>query len=71
MGFNLHWQFEKLREMGVYHKVRDKIRKRDTALQGNINPMLADFGDSSEAKQYSGRKVGGKWKCPFHSKLNK
>lgn len=66
--FNLHWQFEKLREMGAYHKVRDKIRERDTALQGNINPVLADFGDSSEARQYSGRKVEEKWKCPFHSK---
>ncbi|QAA81091.1 YqcI/YcgG family protein [Aequorivita sp. H23M31] len=66
--FNLHWQFEKLREMGVYHKVRDKIRKRDKALQGQINPVLADFGDSSEARQYSGRNVGEKWKCPFHSK---
>ncbi len=64
--FNLHWQFEKLREMGAYLKVRDKIRKRDQALQGSINPMLADFGDSSEAMQYSGRKVEEKWKCPFH-----
>src|SRR5690606_1535313 len=35
--FNLHWQFEKLREMGVYSKIRDKIRQRDTELQGNIN----------------------------------
>ena len=65
--FNLHWQFEKLREMGAYYKVRDKIRKRDEALQGNINPVLADYGDSSEARQYSGRNVGEKWKCPFHS----
>lgn len=64
--FNLHWQFEKLREMGAYQKVRDKIRKRDEALQGNINPVLADFGDSSEARQYSGRNVGEAWKCPFH-----
>lgn len=66
--FNLHWQFEKLREMGAYHKVRDKIRDRDVELQGNINPMLEDFGETSEAKQYSGRKVGSEWKCPFHSK---
>lgn len=65
--FNLHWQFEKLREMGAYQKVRDKIRERDAALQGDINPVLADFGDSSEARQYSGRNVGEAWKCPFHS----
>ncbi len=66
--FNLHWQFEKLREMGVYERVRNKIRKRDAELQGSINPMLADYGESSEALQYSGRHVDKKWKCPFHSK---
>lgn len=65
--FNLHWQFEKLREMGAYHKVRDKIRERDIELQGNINPVLEDFGKSSEARQYSGRNVGEAWKCPFYS----
>src|SRR5690554_5607435 len=64
--FNLHWQFEKLRNMGVYERVRDKIRKRDAELQGEINPMLADYGESSEAKQYSGRYLEKNWKCPFH-----
>ncbi|MDR6301770.1 guanitoxin biosynthesis heme-dependent pre-guanitoxin N-hydroxylase GntA [Mesonia maritima] len=64
--FNLHWQFEKLREMGVYDKVKEKIRERDEELQGSINPMLEDFGAKSEANQYSGRKVGENWKCPFH-----
>lgn len=66
--FNLHWQFEKLRDMGAYHKVRDKIRERDAELQGSINPVLEDFGESSEARQYSGRNVGESWKCPFHNK---
>ncbi len=67
--FNLHDQFEKLRKMGAYQKVRDSIRERDTKLQGNINPMLEDFGTkNSEARQYSGRAVNAKWKCPFHSK---
>ncbi|MDT0641266.1 guanitoxin biosynthesis heme-dependent pre-guanitoxin N-hydroxylase GntA [Zunongwangia sp. F363] len=65
IAFNLHWQFEKLREMGTYQTVRDKIRERDSELQGNINPMLEDFGKNSEARQYSGRKVGEEWKCPF------
>ncbi|WP_037373518.1 guanitoxin biosynthesis heme-dependent pre-guanitoxin N-hydroxylase GntA [Salinimicrobium xinjiangense] len=65
IAFNLHWQFEKLREMNTYHTVRDKIRERDIELQGNINPMLEDFGERSEARQYSGRKVGEEWKCPF------
>ena len=67
IAFNLHWQFEKLREMNTYEKVRDKIRERDIELQGNINPMLYDFGETSEAKQYSGKKVGKEWKCPFLS----
>jgi len=66
LTFNLHWQFEKLREMGTYESVRDRIRQRDVELQGGINPMLEDFGHSSEAKQYSGRKVEKEWKCPFH-----
>lgn len=64
--FNLHWQFEKLREMGSYENVRDRIRQRDEELQGNINPMLEDFGQNSEARQYSGRAVSDNWKCPFH-----
>ncbi|WP_300434956.1 guanitoxin biosynthesis heme-dependent pre-guanitoxin N-hydroxylase GntA [Christiangramia sp.] len=68
IAFNLHWQFEKLREMGTYENVRNKIRERDRELQGEINPMLEDFGNSSETKQYSGRKVDKEWKCPFHSK---
>jgi len=67
MAFNLHWQFEKLREMNTYEKVRDKIRERDMELQGSINPMLKDFGETSEAKQYSGKKVGKEWEFPFLS----
>ncbi|NLN24698.1 MAG: YqcI/YcgG family protein [Bacteroidetes bacterium] len=66
MIFNLHWQFEKLRDMGVYQRVKKRIRKADEKLQGSINPMLDDFGDSSEARQYSGRAVDSNWKCPFH-----
>lgn len=67
IAFNLHWQFEKLREMGSYETVRDRIRDRDMELQGSINPMLQDFGADSEARQYSGRKVEKDWKCPFHN----
>lgn len=68
IAFNLHAQFEQLRERGVYGHVRDKIRHRDMAFEGSINPMLEDFGNASEAKQYSGRQVGPDWKCPFHAK---
>ncbi|WP_194851995.1 guanitoxin biosynthesis heme-dependent pre-guanitoxin N-hydroxylase GntA [Nonlabens antarcticus] len=66
--FNLHSQFEKLREINRYDRVRDLIRRRDKALQGSVNPMLADFGTKSEARQYSGRKVEADWICPFSNK---
>jgi len=66
--FNLHWQFEKLREMGAYQRVKQRIRKRDKKLQGHLNPVLRDFGKESETKQYSGRAVENDWKCPFHPK---
>lgn len=66
--FNLHWQFERLREMGTYQAVKKRIRRRDKKLQGHINPVLKDFGSDSETKQYSGRNVEKEWKCPFHAK---
>lgn len=70
MVLNLHWQFEKLREMRVYNRVRDTIRKRDLQKNGSVNPMLVDFGKKSEAKQYSGREVGDSWECPFKHKAD-
>lgn len=66
--FNMHWQFEKLREMGIYQNVKKRIRRRDKTLQGTINPVLKDFGQASEARQYSGRGIESDWKCPFHKK---
>jgi FPC/CPF motif-containing protein YcgG len=63
--FNLHRQFEMLREEGMYEKLRDSILERDRSLAGSINPMLARHGESSEARQYSGRAVGDDWTCPF------
>lgn len=68
MVFNSHEQFEHLRDDGRYDKMRSVIRKRDTALASDINPMLDDFGQSSEARQYSGREVGPDWECPFEPK---
>jgi FPC/CPF motif-containing protein YcgG len=65
IAFNMHKQFEKLRDFGIYEKIKSTIRKRDTKLQGSINPMVEDFGSRSEARQYSGRKVSNDWKCPF------
>lgn len=63
--FNLHDQFERLREMGRYEKLRASILERDEKLAGSINPMLARHGEESEARQYSGRIVGEDWECPW------
>ena len=63
--FNLHDQFERLREAGRYERMREKIIDRDRALAGDSNPMLARHGEASEARQYSGRQVGPDWRCPF------
>lgn len=63
--FNLHYQFEKLREKGNYSRVKNTIRKRDLKKNGSINPMVEDFGKRSEAPQYSGRRVNKSWACPF------
>lgn len=65
--FNLHDQFERLRAEGRYERMRERILDRDMALAGSINPMLARFGEESEARQYSGRQVGPDWRCPFHA----
>lgn len=68
--FNLHEQFETLRTAGTYEKVKSTVRKNDMALQGSVNPMLQDFGQDSEAKQYSGRAVDNSWKCPYLTALS-
>jgi uncharacterized protein len=64
--FNLHEQFERMREEGRFERMRDTIRRRDTDLQGAPNPMAVDHGASSEARQYSGRAVPDGWSPPFH-----
>ena len=63
--FNLHDQFERLREEGRYERMRERIIERDIQLAGTANPMLARHGEASEARQYSGRQVGADWQCPF------
>ena len=63
--FNPHAQFERMRERGKYDAMKRSIRQRDTQYAGSVNPMLADFGESSEAIQYSGIQNGTNWKCPF------
>lgn len=68
MIFNIHDQFEKLREEGRYEKMRATILERDRKLAGDINPMLSRHGDASEAQQYSGRAVDADWVPPFEDK---
>ncbi|WP_343222106.1 guanitoxin biosynthesis heme-dependent pre-guanitoxin N-hydroxylase GntA [Novosphingobium profundi] len=63
--FNLHDQFERLREEGRYERMRERILERDAAIAGSVNPMLARHGEISEARQYSGRIVESDWSCPF------
>lgn len=65
MVFNLHAQFEYLRQQGRYDRLREAIIERDVELNGSANPMLAVHGESSEALQYSGRHIEGAWECPF------
>ena len=66
MVFNLHDQFETLREQNRYEKLRGSILERDVELAGSVNPMLARHGTVSEARQYSGRVVPEDWACPYH-----
>jgi uncharacterized protein len=64
--FNPRAQFDQLRRQGRFERLRGMIREREMALQGSLNPNLADFGERSDARQYSGRPVEESWKCPFH-----
>lgn len=41
------------------------IRAREIDFEGSVNPMLSDFGQQSEARQYSGRAVEDNWEAPF------
>ena len=65
--FNPHEQFERLRADGKWKQMQETIRHRDRQLQGTINPMLSDFGEQSEARQYSGRAVEENWHAPFET----
>lgn len=65
MVFNLHDQFTQLRKEDRYERMREVILARDAAFDDHPNPMIARHGETSEARQYSGRAVGGDWVCPF------
>ncbi len=65
--FNAHAQFRRLRADGSFLRVQKATRARDIALQGYPNPMLAEHGVESEARQYSGRQLPEAWTCPFQA----
>lgn len=69
--FNPHRQFERLRDDGRYAKMCRTTAVRDIAYSGSVNPMLADHGVSSEAAQYSGRRVASGWRCPLRPHLGR
>lgn len=68
--FNAHYQFDRLRELGKYQLIQKAIRSRECTLQGNVSSTLSDFGEISEARQYSGRAVEQEWKCPFSARTS-
>ena len=63
--FNPHIQFEQLRKTNRYEVMKNVVRKRDIVFSGSVNPMLEDFGKSSEVYQYSGRQYDDTWQCPL------
>jgi uncharacterized protein len=65
LTFNPHDQFNVLKETGKYESFKHTVRTRDIAYSGSINPMLTDFGNASETRQYSGMKYDDDWQCPL------
>lgn len=65
--FNPHAQFTRLREAGRWARMQNVIRTRELSLQGSLNPNLADHGNVTEARQYSGRPVEPDWQPPFEA----
>lgn len=63
--FNPHAQFEEMRKNDLYDNMKNIVRQRDRKYAGSINPMLTDFGKTSEVYQYSGRQYSANWQCPL------
>jgi FPC/CPF motif-containing protein YcgG len=66
LAFNPHAQFDLLRATGKYATLKTSVRRRDIVYSGSVNPMLDDFGQSSEVYQYSGRQYDNQWQCPLN-----
>jgi FPC/CPF motif-containing protein YcgG len=63
--FNSHHQFQYLKKINLFEKIKKIIRLRELKFTGSIHPNVVDFGDMSEALQYSGLQVSKNWTCPF------
>jgi len=63
--FNPHEQFEIMKAIGKYERMKKSVRRRDMAYSGSINPMLDDHGKKTEVLQYSGKNYGGPMQCPL------
>lgn len=68
IAFNSHRNLRHLKANGIYQGLQHRIRAREIRLQGSLNPNLADFGEMTEARQYSGIITGDGWRCPFSPK---
>lgn len=64
--FNVWDQFAQLMKLGQYEAMVASNRQRDIKFQGDVNPMVEAHGDHWESIQFSGKKNGKNWKCPFH-----
>ena len=67
--FNSHYQFERLRQMGMFEQLKERIRDRDVALQGSHNPEMVGTKEVSEARQYSGKRNPRDWMCPLNVRV--
>lgn len=66
--FNKRDSFAILRQKGLFENFQKLTRENDIRIQGTINSNLANFGDSSEALQYSGMESPSFEKINFKAK---
>lgn len=71
LTFNPHAQFEDLRTLNKFENMKKVVRKRDINYSGSMNPMLDNYGTTSEVNQYSGQQYDDSWECPLNIKNGK
>ena len=63
--FNAQFMFDRLREDQKFEAFQQMVRTRTDAMGLCLNPNLANFGEESAARQYSGQKADSDWICPL------